>query len=102
MFIFSEINFSFFPDALFCVVLRFDRSDMNTDGNLDIIGVSCSDNLHTNIVREIHEGNKKLWKITTYFSDIFSKNLCLVKEDFKLVTEFYPHLTLFVKYSGVN
>ena len=64
------MNFSFFPDALFCVLIRFDRSDVNTDGNLVIIGVSCSDNLHTNIVCEIHEGNKKLFTFQTFLARI--------------------------------
>ena len=56
MFIFSHMIFFNFPDAQFCVVIRFDRPDVNTDGDLVIIGVSCSDNLHTNIFCEIHEG----------------------------------------------
>ena len=63
MFIFSDMNFLFFPDALLCVVIRFDRPDVNSDGNLVIVGVPCSDTLDKNIVCEIHEGNEKLWKI---------------------------------------
>ena len=58
MLIFSDMNFSFFSDAHFCVVIRFDRPDVNTDGDLVIIGVSCSNNLHTNIFCEIREGKK--------------------------------------------
>ena len=54
MFIFSDMNFSFFPDAMFCVVIRFGPPDVNSDGNVIIVGVPCSDTHDTNIVCEIH------------------------------------------------